>query len=162
MPCEHSLKCIKTLKTHSVYFQEHPLTAHFHRLKRRFSPFSKQNKACFSKFCIILLTFGRNFAYIFLSSLASFRLPLQSTSQNITKKKSRKNGQKNPLTWFGMAQNGSKWGQNDAKMTPNDAKAIPKRLQSDPKTTPDRPKNGPKSPPTGPNMTPKTAIYGPK
>ena len=30
---------IKTLKIHSGYFQTHPLTAHFHRLKRRCWPF---------------------------------------------------------------------------------------------------------------------------
>ena len=41
-----SSNCLKTLKIHSGPFQTHPLTAHFHRLKRRFYRFFKQNK-CF-------------------------------------------------------------------------------------------------------------------
>ena len=60
-----SSNCLKTLKIHSGPFQTHPLTAHFHRLKRRFWPFFKQNKCfigekglVFAQFCIFLVNFG--------------------------------------------------------------------------------------------------------
>ena len=68
-----SSNCLKTLKIHPGPFQTHPLTAHFHRLKRRFWPFFQQNK-CFIPekglaFAQFLHDFGEswpNFAYICL------------------------------------------------------------------------------------------------
>ena len=93
-----SQKCMETLKSHSGSFQIHPLTAHFHRQKRRIWPFFKQNKCFYRRkwacFCTILVNFGRNLHI--LPSLESFCLILQSPSQNITKKpqNDRKNGLK--------------------------------------------------------------------
>ena len=77
----------ETLKIHSTHFQIHPLTAHFHTLKRRFWPFLRgktwfiaENKGLFlhnfayfwwiwaeiciffALSCIILLKFAVNFA----------------------------------------------------------------------------------------------------
>ena len=75
-----SSNCLKTLKIHSGPFQTHPLTAHFHRLKRRFWPFFKQNKCfiaekglIFAQFCIFLVNFGRNL-HIFAFSCIILRI----------------------------------------------------------------------------------------
>ena len=60
------INCIKTLKINSGCFQIYPLTAHFHRLKRRFDRFFKQNKCLMGdqghvldNSCLILVNFGR-------------------------------------------------------------------------------------------------------
>ena len=73
---KHSSKYIKPLEIHSGYFQAHPLTAHFNRMKRRFHRFFKQNK-CFTgerghvltQFCIILVNFGRILHIFFFSPI---------------------------------------------------------------------------------------------
>ena len=65
----HSPNCIKTLKIHSGPFQTHPLTARFHRLKRRFWPFLSKTSVLQPKkasFCTILHNFDefwQKFAY---------------------------------------------------------------------------------------------------
>ena len=51
------IKVDKNTQINSVHFQAHPLTAHFHRLKRRFWPVFKQNRCFIGKTRLVFAQF---------------------------------------------------------------------------------------------------------
>ena len=116
---KHTQKPLRTL-------QAHPLAAHFHRLKRQFWPFLKQNKCfigekrlLFAQFCIFSVNLGRIlhlFFCLLLHHFAHFCVQLRKTSRKKIAKMTVKMAQKGPK---GL-QKGPKRLKNDTKRCQND------------------------------------------
>ena len=118
----------KTLRIHPGCSQARPLTAPFHRLKRRFWPFCQQkqvlNREKKTYFCTIFVNFGRNlhiYAYSCIALLIYALNPQYTTKQPqndrkntkqkwVTKKAPAPKRHQNVLKMV------PKWYQNDAEM----------------------------------------------
>ena len=132
-----SQTCIETRRLHAAHFQARPLTAHFHRLKRRFDSFLKAKQVfyrrkkglVFAQFCIFSVNFRRSLHIFAFSCIILLTFAVNFPKHHKKPQNDHKNGPK-------MGKNGPKWSQNSPKRGQKRPQKGPKRPQNDAKTMP--------------------------